>query len=1008
MESFFAYSWHEEQESDMVIRIYGINASGGTTCVRVENFTPYMYVELPVVVDEELVRTISNITGRFAESISLMYKHHLYHYSKQTKPFLFCSFSSLKQRANAMYALKQEKFPLTGTDRLFTPACHEYTASAILQMTSLQKLPMSGWIDFKAGKEMTGDDKLSSCDKEYIVKWKNLRPSTAEQQHQQRVVPKIMSFDIEVNSEVSSAMPDNRPDDVVFQISCVFADDHKLLLTIGKGVEIEGVKVCLFENEEALLRGFVDVLNEEKPNVVTGYNILGFDIPYLVKRYERYFMIDDFKLAGYNKSEPARDEKIKWSSAAFKNQEFQYIHWEGILLVDLLPIVKRDYKLDNYKLQTVASKFLKAEKDPLTPKDIFHAYETMDPQKLSEVGKYCVKDSELVLHLNEYFHCWVSLSEMAKVCHVEMFTLYTKGQQIKIYSQVYKYCLHENIVVNTNGYDTKVNEQYTGAYVFDPVPGYYENVVPLDFSSLYPSIIIAYNICYSTIVFDPSVPDTQCNVLEWEDHVGCEHDPVVIETRKLTEQIDRIKEDLNAMRKERDAISVKTTTPSLLLKGQRVCDAKKVVQKQIDRRKLDMDPLVKQRQELVKGKQEKRILCVKRRYRFYKREVQAGVIPIIIQNLLSSRNTVKEDMKKEVDPQQKVVLDKKQLAYKVSANSMYGAMGVRKGLLPLMPGAMCITYIGRKSIGKVSDLVVNQWSGELVYGDTDSNYVRFPHIATISELWDHAIRVAAAISAEFPSPMKLEFEQAVYVKFLILSKKRYMYQAADRHGTVHPEIGTRGVLLARRDNSAFIRNTYKKVVHMIFEKVPKADVEHTILTAVRALFENTVPTEEYVITKSVGDAQGEELNEEGKLGDYKVKPLSIDPETKAKQLKGSSERAYYISLCPAPVQLADKMKRRGVPVDVGSRLEYVVLRNTRAKTQGQKLEAYDYFEKRKRFLRIDPLYYAQSMINPFDQLLSVLFPEKEFMQRQVKYHAAYGKVIDQLNTLFSPRFTLRE
>lgn len=995
MESFFAYSWHEEQEDDMVIRIYGINETGGTTCVRVENFTPYMYVELPTTVDEDVTKKVSKIASRFAESISLIYKYNLYNYSNQTKPFLFCSFNSIKQRTNAMYALKQEMIHTSGTNTVFTPSCHEYNASAILQMASLRNIPMSGWIDFK-GKEITGEDKISSCDKEYIVKWKTLNPSTKAHQ----ATPKILSFDIEVNSEVTSAMPDNRPDDVVFQISCVFAD-KKILLTLGKDVKVDGVEVRMFNCEEALLQGFIDVLNEEKPNVITGYNILGFDIPYMVKRYERYFIIDDFKLAGYNKSEPAKEEKIKWSSSAYKNQEFEYINWEGIVLIDLLPIVKRDYKMDNYKLQTIATKFLNAGKDPITYKDIFHAYQTMDPEKLSEVGKYCVKDSELVLQLNDHLHCWVSLSEMAKVCNVEMFTLYTKGQQIKIYSQVYKYCLHENIVVNSNGYETKANEQYTGAYVFDPVPGYYENVVPLDFSSLYPTIIIAYNICYSTIVLNPDVPDKLCNIFEWEDHVGCEHDPLVIETKKLTSQIDVIKAELDNMRKQRDAITTKT-----LNKGQRVCDAKKAMQKQIDKRKLDMDPLVKQRQELVKGKQDKRIICAKRKYRFYKKEVHVGVIPTIIQNLLSSRKQVKGEMKNEADPQQKVVLDKKQLAYKVSANSMYGAMGVRKGLLPLMPGAMCVTYIGRSSIGKVADLIVKKWEGEIVYGDTDSNYVRFPKVTDVTELWDHAIHVAAEISKEFQAPMKLEFENAVYVKFLILSKKRYMYQAADRNGTLDPDIGKRGVLLVRRDNSGFIRNTYKNVVNMIFDKAPKDKIEHYILSIIHSLFENTIPHEDYIITKSVGNANGENLDEDGKLGDYKVKPLSNDPETRSKQLNGMTEREYYISSCPAQVQLADKMKLRGIPVDVGSRIEYVVLKKSGAKTQGKKIEEYEYFAKRKQFLSIDPLYYLQSMINPFDQLLSVVSPTKEFLDKQCKYHVTYGKVLNQLNTLFSPKFTV--
>lgn len=984
MESFYAYSWHEEPEDDMVIRIYGINEDGGSTCVRVENFTPYMYVEIPKN-ESEVIKTIN----KFAETVTLLHKHKLYSYSTTTDPFLFCSFKSLKQRANAVYILKQ--------DIENKPICHEYIASAILQMVSLRNIPMAGWIDFK-GKEICGEDKISSCDKEYIAKWKTLKQS--EKTHQ--ITPKILNFDIEANSEITSAIPADRPDDSIFQISCVFSDGRKILLTLGENVKVEGVDVRMFQSEELLLQAFIDILTLEKPNAISGHNILGFDIPYMIKRYVRYFMIDDFKLAGYNKSEPAKERKIIWSSSAHKNQEFEYIDWEGILIIDLLPIVRRDYKLDNYKLQTIATNILKTGKDPITPEDIFHAYQSMDPIKLSEVGKYCVKDSELVMHLNNYLHCWVSLSEMANVFNVEMFTLYTKGEQIKVYSQVYKHCLHENIVVISNGYEIKMNEQYTGAYVFDPEPGYYENVIPLDFSSLYPSIIIAYNICYSTIVFDPNVPDDLCNVFEWEDHVGCVHDPTIIKITRLTAQIDIIKEDLDKMRKQRDAINGKTIKP-----GIRVCDAKKMKQKEIDKRKLDMDPLIKQRQELVKRKQDKRIICANRRYRFYKKEVRVGVIPTIIQNLLASRKETKIALENETDPQQKVVLDKKQIAYKVSANSMYGAMGVRRGMLPLMPGAMCVTYVGRTSIGKVADIIINKWDGKIIYGDTDSNYVCFPQISDITKLWDHAIHVAAEITKEFPAPMKLEFENAIYTKFLILSKKRYMYQSVNKTGVLNPEIGKRGVLLARRDNSAFIRHTYKNVVNMIFNKASKDEIEQYLLQTICSLFQNTIPYEEYIITKSVGNSEGDIPDEEGRLGDYKVKSLSDDPETREKQLKGMTEKEYYISSCPAQVQLANKMKNRGIPIAVGSRIEYVVLRKSKAKTQGQKIEEFEYFIKRKQFLHIDPLYYLQSLINPLDQLLCIVLKEKDFMEKQHKIHIAYSKVINQLNTLFSPKITIK-
>ena len=140
---------------------------------------------------------------------------------------------------------------------------------------------------------------------------------------------------------------------------------------------------------------------------------------------------------------------------------------------------------------------------------------------------------------------------------------------------------------------------------------------------------------------DESIPDSDCNIIEWDDHIGCEHD-----TQKRT---------------------VKPKT----------------------------------------------IMCAHRRYRFLKKP--KGVMPSLLEYLLNARKetrkeikNIKESLKNCNDDKkcedmktQITVLNKRQLAYKVSANSMYGAMGVRRGYLPFQPGAMCTTAQGRKSIEKI-------------------------------------------------------------------------------------------------------------------------------------------------------------------------------------------------------------------------------------------------------------------------------------------------------------------
>ena len=98
-------------------------------------------------------------------------------------------------------------------------------------------------------------------------------------------------------------------------------------------------------------------------------------------------------------------------------------------------------------------------------------------------------------------------------------------------------------------------------YVFKPVPGVYDNIVPFDFASLYPTTIIAYNIDYSTLVQDRHVPDSHCHVIEWEDHLGCCHDPKVQRLNELNTLINSRENEMKALRTKRDSLTVNSYLP---------------------------------------------------------------------------------------------------------------------------------------------------------------------------------------------------------------------------------------------------------------------------------------------------------------------------------------------------------------------------------------------------------------------------------------------------------------
>ena len=528
--------------------------------------------------------------------------------------------------------------------------------------------------------------------------------------------------------------------------------------------------------------------------------------------------------------------------------------------------------------------------------------------------------------------------------------------------------------------------------------------------SLYPTTIIAYNIDYSTLVTDEAYPDSKCHVMRWEDHLGCEHDPKVIRRLELSKLIEDEKAEIKKLRVQRDSKANRLRKQSII--------------NEINDKTEKLKPLIEERSSLVKSITKNK-MCAIRNYRFVKEP--RGVLPTILQNLLDARKNTRTQIKnllKTINDENRTeinsivaVLDKRQLAYKISANSMYGAMGVKKGYLPFMPGAMCTTYKGRCNIEIVAKTIPEKYGGELVYGDTDSNYIHFPHLKTAEEAWDFAELVATEVSELFPKPIKLDFEAVIYSRFFILTKKRYMYKSCLRDGIVGDKIGKKGVLLARRDSSVFVRTLYEDIIKMIFNKTHKEEILYYILQELNKLCSNSLEYKKFVITKSVGNTENLlpmlVKNDAGvecmMMGDYKVPKLPSDEKERSDQLEkkvATSDQDYYEKCLPAQVQLALKMRRRGYPVQSGTRLEYLItdIENHNEK-QYEKIEDFDYFKKFSEILTVDFFYYLKISINSIDEILNIAFgTEFDFMKEQYNYrYKVRRKLLNDIKALSKPK-----
>ena len=1082
---FFVYQWSVEEDNDStLIRSYGITRDNKTVYVRIDDFTPYCYIELPSEMDwtESRIDLVSNRLSTLNQKLfqpvkrQFVYRRKLYYawknkrdqrdqrdqrvendkivktpkYTDRQFPFLFFAFRSTAALQSFSYSMKKDiEIPGLGVMK-FSLHENERGVSPVLKLQASKKLPSAGMIRVK-GISIPEYERESNCEYEISCSYENLYPLESSD----ILEPRVISFDIEANSTITSAMPDaSRPNDKVFQIgfaSLLQKKRRKYLFSLGNpdhNIVGQEVELRTFKTEADLLVALTDFIREEKFNVVIGYNILGWDFQYMISRAKYTKCFTEFSLMGKLQGKSAKEVAPQFESKAFNAQKLVYLDAEGILFLDLLPIIKRSgEKLTNHRLSTVLEYFNLPSKDPLTARDIFRCYREFTPSSLGEVGKYCVQDAYATLLLYEKMQTWFGLCEMSKTAHVPIFSLFSQGTQIQMFSQVMEYCMYNNYVIISNGYTIKEGDEYMGAIVLTPVPGKYKKVISFDFASLYPSIMMSHNIDYSTLVPEGEMYlvdtyDTEEYLSHWH-HFPCFTKVSYIDMFNPQNNREEWSNVRNRSELQTRVETMKEKYPHTLVcifkDKSEIPDEDCHVFCWADHSNCKHD---ENRRRLKNGEFSKskamKVICGQRYYRFMKAEAGGkGVVPILLESLISRRRDTRAQIKKnttemrtlvtklvgavngtsedfknikdfleefekrekdlfcdleKVETQIKVdecleiisriesletsnhILDKRQASYKVCANSMYGAMGVKKGYLPLLPGASSITYKGRRSIEFISTYIPEKYGGVTVYGDTDSSHIYFPHLKNNEEAVELAERIVDEIQQFFPKPMKLEFEK-IYEKYIILTKKRYMTRVANKKGEII-EFIKKGVMLSRRDNCEFARKMYLKASESLLDDVPESTILTDVVDGINTLFQRSFGFKSFVITKAMARAE------------YKNKTL------------------------PAHVQLAYKMRARGIEVPVGARVEYIFTTRCIGEknfAQGDKVEDLDYFSQWRQFLRVDYLYYLEKqLIKPLDELLFVGLGVKNFVNTQYNLRMCKWETLEKIKSIFSPDITFED
>jgi DNA polymerase elongation subunit (family B) len=805
--------------------------------------------------------------------------------------------------------------------------------------------------------------------------------------------------------------------------------------------EVPNSEIETYTTEADVLTAWTRLIQKENPDIIIGYNIFGFDYQFMFRRAVETGCYEDFLKLSRNQGElcanagggagggsggfinpnteiTADNVAIEQTKIALASGQYDlhYIKMTGRLQVDVYNYLRRDFNLSSYKLDDVSSyfigdavksveydaatdttriisgnllglevgNFVKFEqtnhstdlykdghkfkviaipgasdggggggfivegsatpdmkmmvrwglaKDDVSPQDIFRMTNE-GPKERAVIAKYCIQDCNLVHHLMNKIDIITGYTEMAKICSVPISFLVMRGQGIKLTSYVAMKCREKNTLMPVIDKD-RSESGYEGAIVLPPKCGLYlDNPVACnDYSSLYPSSMISENLSHDSKVWTKEYDNDGNLVREtgeqrYDNLPGYKYVDITYDTYRWT----------------RPKSATKTAAAAVKVKcGTKVC-----------------------------------------RFAQFP-EGEKGIMPAILEELLLARKTTRKLAEKQTDAFMANILDKRQLGYKVTANSLYGQCGAKTSTFYEVDVAASTTATGRKLLTYARRVVEEAYGdimlptshpkypivhskAEYIYGDTDSVFFTF-NLATpegtpirgkdaIEITIELAKQVGDYSSKFLKSPHGWVYEKTI-CPFALLRKKGYVgvyYEQNPNKG----KLKSMGIVLKRRDNAPIVKEIYGGIIDILMKEQNVDRAIAFLREKLQYMIDQKCPIEKLIITKSL-------------RSDYK-NPQQI---------------AHKV--------LADRMGVRdpGNKPNTGDRIPYAYIHNdAKGALQGDKIEHPDYIHAKKLQLNYS-FYITNQIMKPVQQLFALVLEQLPAFQKKK------GRFLDAIETVAS-------
>jgi len=769
-----------DTNSKFEIQLFGVTKSGQSVTAFVKNFEPCFFIEIPDDSETDYAKFVRKLSMDMGDMSGYLKKHETvrkekyfgYHAHKKYR-FLKLVFSTEFARKKVISIIRQKY------QRKLRIKCYESNLEPFLKFGHIQNIQFCGWVKINKTK-YTISDREANTQLVIDVDWAYVKNYDSNE-----IAPiRIASFDLECISATNQFPKPENAEDHIIQIGTSVLEystneTWKVMFSLNECDPIDNVEVVSVQNEHDLICKWAEWIKRVDADILTGYNIFGFDYHYLYHRAKLLGCEEELLSIGRLCDKDDQYVEKELSSSALGKNHLKYMNINGRVSIDLFKILQRDHKLDSYKLNFVAEHFTGQTKHDVTPNQIFE-YQRKDSAHRKIVAEYCVQDCDLVIWLFQKLDIVPCNKGLADVSSVPLSYIILRGQGIKAFSLLAKECMNKGYLIEDRprGFGAQEDNKYLGAIVLEPQKGAYLDmpVVCNDFASLYPSSIISHNLSPNTHIFDKKYLSSsdEIEVIEWEEG------------------------------QDEDA-SVGTV-----------------------------------HHEFVKPKDDS----------------DRGILPNILIFLLKVRKQTKKMMSQAETEDKRSVLNGLQLAYKITANSLYGQMGAVVSPVYYKAVASCTTAVGRSLLLKARDCVLKEIPGtEAVYGDTDSVFFQFPINVDSSDKkkLEEAERFGQLaekkVNAILPYPHNFEYEKIMF-PFILLTKKRYCGMKYE--GDIqNPKFNAMGMALKRRDFCKVTKHILGGAIDILMTKKSVEEAADFVKENVKKTLDGEFPLDYFVLTREL-------------------------------------------------------------------------------------------------------------------------------------------------------------